>query len=74
MAHLVCTESFVVWDRNGTPHSVSSGQVIDDKDWRVKGREFRFEPVDTTVERHRDVEQATRAPGEKRTVARKPKG
>jgi hypothetical protein len=68
MAHLVCVESFVVWDSNSIPHSVSAGQVIDDKDWRVKGREFRFEPVESTVERRREVEQATRAPGEKRTA------
>jgi len=78
MALLVCKESFTRW-RNGIPSSVAAGEVIDDKDWRIKGKsrdgtplaELWCEPAESTVERQR-VEQATSAPGEKRAAV-KPK-
>lgn len=58
--YLRAKTGFVLPDRT----VVKGGQVVLDTDRVVKGREHLFEPVDT------GVEQATRAPGELRVVAR----
>jgi hypothetical protein len=45
--------------------TVKGGQVVAADDRVVKGREHLFEPADT------DIEQATRAPGERRVGTRR---
>lgn len=51
---------------------VSGGQLVDSSDPIVKGRERFFEPVETYMDNRagRDVEQATAAPGERRSRGR----
>lgn len=51
----------------GVPRAYTAGQLIDDADPVFKGRERLFEDVAASV---RNVEQATAAPGEKRSVRR----
>ena len=51
----------------GVPRAYPAGQLIDDTDPVFKGRERLFEDVEAGVRR---VEQATAAPGEKRSVRR----
>ncbi len=72
MAVLRCIEPFAFSDK-GVERVVRAGDLVDDKDPLVKGRERWFETVDANVGRmtDRSVEQATAAPGEKRTTARK---
>ncbi|MEU4133652.1 hypothetical protein [Streptomyces wuyuanensis] len=70
MAIKRCKASFAVMV-NGAPRVVTAGQLVDDSDPVVKGREANFEDVDTYVsERKARVEQATADPGEKRSVGR----
>lgn len=70
MAIKRCKASFAVVV-NGAPRVVTAGQLIDDSDPVVKGREASFEDVETYVsERKSRVEQATADPGEKRSVGR----
>jgi hypothetical protein len=76
MATLRCKEPFAA-DIKGVPRVVPAGALVDSNDPVVKGREHLFEPVDAFMERRTaDVEQATAAPGEKRSIAKKaaPKG
>lgn len=55
----------------GVPRNYTTGQLLDEADPVVKGREHLFEDVETHVEGRREpVEQATAAPGEKRAVGR----
>lgn len=68
MAILRPTESFVAIDSHGTKHHFGPGDLVDASSWVVKGREALFEPAEPTNEPA--VEQATAAPGEKRTVRR----
>jgi hypothetical protein len=73
MAVLRCTEAFAFSDhKTGVERVVRPGDLVDAKDPLVKGREQWFESVDATVDRvsDRTVEQATAAPGEKRTARR----
>jgi len=73
MAVLRCLEPFAFSDhKNGVERVVRAGDLVDDKDPLVKGREHMFETVDANVARvsDRSVEQATSAPGEKRSVRR----
>lgn len=59
-----------------TPFALSArkvftiGTLVDASDPIVKGRESLFEPVETAAARTASVEQATAAPGEKRTRSR----
>jgi hypothetical protein len=80
MAVLSCTEAFSYFEPNGVPRVLRPGDVVDDNDPAVKGREHFFEKVESTVLRATDrragkdtgdgiIEQATKAPGEKRNVA-----
>lgn len=67
MALLRCTEAFSVWT-NGFPRVLRPGDVVEDTDPVVKGRGVYFEPVEVQVDRDRAlVEQASAAPGERRT-------
>ena len=73
MAVLRCIEAFAFSDhKTGVERVVRPGDLVDQKDPLVKGREMWFESVDANVERvsDRSVEQATAAPGEKRAVRR----
>ena len=69
MAVLRCTAPFAYMVGN-TPRVLRAGDVVDADDPCVKGREDKFEPVEVAAERYRVVEQATAAPGEKRTRSR----
>jgi hypothetical protein len=65
-------ESFAVQDDRGYVRIVAAGDVVDSSDNVVRGRESLFEPAEDTITRRADfVEQATAAPGEKRTVSRR---
>jgi hypothetical protein len=67
MALLRCTEAFSVW-QGGIPRVLRPGDVVEDSDSCVEGRERYFEPIEVQVERDRTrLEAATAAPGEKRT-------
>jgi chloramphenicol 3-O-phosphotransferase len=73
MAVLRCIEAFAFSDhKTNVERVVRPGDLVDAKDPLVKGREMWFESVDATVDRvsDRTVEQATAAPGEKRTARR----
>ena len=70
MAIVRCKASFAVVV-NGAPRVVTVGQLVDDSDPVVKGREANFESVETYVsDRTARVEETTAAPGEKRSVGR----
>lgn len=71
MAVLRCIEPFAFSDK-GVERVVRAGDLVDEKDPLVKGREQWFESVDANVGRmtDRSVEQATAAPGEKRSSRR----
>lgn len=62
MAILRCKQSF---HAIGRPVMVHRGQLFDSSDPIVRGREQLFEAVDDLVE------QATAAPGERRSITRK---
>lgn len=71
MAIKRCKSPFSIW-KNGVPRVITGGQLIEDTDPVYKGHEHLFEDVETFVsekaERAAVVEQATAAPGEKRSV------
>lgn len=68
MATLRCKDAFAT-KINGAPRVVAAGELVDADDPVVRGREVFFEPLDTFMSRRgRQVEQATAAPGEARTV------
>lgn len=76
MAVLRCTAAYAVMV-NGVPRVVAHDELVDSNDPIVKGREQHFETVDQHMQRRRrdrtdtaPVEQATAAPGEKRSVGR----
>ena len=62
MAVLRCTSPFAVQE-GAVPRVLRAGDLVDENDSVVKGREGMFEPVETTVER------ATSAPGERRMLS-----
>lgn len=76
MAILRCKEPFSYW-ADGYPHVIRAGDLVDSADAAVKGREASFEPVEVVAHRTAEpaaaamlppvVEQATAAPGERRT-------
>jgi hypothetical protein len=51
------------------PRVVRAGDLVGDKDPVLKGREDLFEPVEEYLDRRSNIEQATAAPGERRSVA-----
>jgi hypothetical protein len=70
MATLRCTEAFAHFVK-GYPDVARPGDLFDAGDPVVKvGGANRFEPVEVTVARASGVEQATAAPGEKRSVSK----
>lgn len=74
MAIKRCVLPFTYWV-DGVPHTYTAGQLVDATDPSVNGREAHFESVETHVaDRTARIEQATSAPGEKRSVStpRKP--
>jgi hypothetical protein len=81
MGVLSCTAPFAYSEPNGVQRVLRVGDVVDETDPCVAGRESFFEPVEATVHRATDrtnsrydggiIEQATNAPGEKR-ARRKP--
>lgn len=62
MAVLRCTSPFAVQE-GAVPRVLRAGDLVDEKDPVVKGREVMFESVEATVER------ATSAPGERRSLS-----
>ncbi|MFF8458525.1 hypothetical protein ACF06T_28805 [Streptomyces albidoflavus] len=64
---LRCTKSFAAYD-GGTPRVVRVGQLVQDDDPIVRGREGAFERVEDHLERRAAVETATDEPGERREV------
>lgn len=67
MSILRVKEPFAV-DQAGFHRVLRVGDLLEDTDPVVKGREVFFEPVETQVVREQTrVEQASAAPGEKRT-------
>ncbi|MFD3333518.1 hypothetical protein ACFWV1_12860 [Streptomyces sp. NPDC058700] len=64
--------SFVAYI-DGAPRLVNAGDLIDDSDPVVTGREALFGSIEDHVAgKARPVEQATAEPGEKRSVGRPP--
>ncbi|MEU2075424.1 hypothetical protein [Streptomyces sp. NPDC013489] len=58
---------------DGAPRVITVGQLVDGDDPIVRGREANFEDVETYVSsRKTRVEEATAAPGAKRSVGRPP--
>ena len=81
MSTLRCREAFMAYDREtGEQRLITTGALVLSTDKWVKGRESHFDKVEDYVEtwgrRERvtqgDVEQATAAPGEQRSVVPKP--
>lgn len=73
MGHILrVTKAFsVLSDPNG--HVYTPGELVDSDHPHVKGRESHFETVEAHVSARSGVEQATAAPGEKRSrTAAKP--
>lgn len=75
MATLRCKDAFAVFDKNGVPHVVRGGELVDENDPIVKGNESSFENDEVFVKRRDSfkerVEQATKAPGEVRKYVRR---
>ncbi|MFF2009168.1 hypothetical protein ACFVWY_08855 [Streptomyces sp. NPDC058195] len=66
---LRCIRSFSAYD-GGVPRVVRAGQLLDDNDPIVTGRESAFESVDDHLAARRpQVEQATAEPGEPRSLS-----
>ncbi|MFB7597256.1 hypothetical protein [Streptomyces sp. NPDC056160] len=66
---LRCTKSFSAY-ADGVPRVVRAGQLLDDDDPIVQGREASFESVDAHLAARRpQVEQATADPGEQRSLS-----
>ena len=82
MGVLSCTGAFAYTEPNGVQRVLRPGDVVDENDPCVKGREAYFEPVEATVHRATEraaggpvdgvIEQATKAPGEKRARRGRP--
>lgn len=80
MAVLRCVFPFAYTEPNGVQRVLSAGDLVDSGDPAVKGRESLFETVEATVHRatvraaggsvEGVIEQATKAPGEKRATSR----
>lgn len=63
-------EAFAFTDQQGIPRVVRPGDLFDSGDACLKGRGHLFEPVEVNAERRRaTVEDASAAPGEKRSVS-----
>lgn len=72
MAIVRATQPFAFTDTAGVPRVVRAGDLYDETDPNVKGRENLFEPVETAASRTAAVvETATAAPGEKRSLSRR---
>ena len=80
MAVLACREAFAYSEPNGVQRVLRPGDLVEDNDPCVKGREDKFESVEANAHRATDrragkdtgdgiIEQATKAPGEKRAVS-----
>lgn len=78
MAVLCCVEAFAYSEPNGVQRVLRPGDLVDDNDPAVKGRADKFETVEANAHRATEraagkpvdgvIEQATKAPGEKRAV------
>lgn len=64
---LRCIRSFAAYS-DGTPRVVRVGQLVQDDDPIVRGREGAFERVEDHLERRAAVETATDEPGERREI------
>ncbi|MGW6295165.1 hypothetical protein [Streptomyces sp. NPDC055058] len=68
MAIKRCKSSFAASVR-GVPRVMKTGQLVNDNDPIIKGREHLFEDVESAV-RDVPVEDASAAPGRRRTLTR----
>lgn len=74
MGTLRVKDAFAVSDSDGVQRVYAGGELVDDKDPVIKGREHHFETVEVTVgrrarrARRATVEEATAVPGEKRDM------
>jgi len=69
MAILRAIEAFAFTDKNGIPRVVRPGDLFDESDPCLTGRTHLFEPVEVNAARRRaTVEDASAAPGERRSV------
>jgi len=82
MAVLRCVEAFAYSEPNGVQRVLRPGDLVESDDPAVKGREQWFETVEANVKRATErregkdssdgvIEQATSAPGEKRSTRAK---
>lgn len=69
MATLRVKEPFAI-DVDGAPRVFTAGQLVDSTHPAVKGREHLFESLDVYMDRAKP-EQATAAPGEKRSLSKR---
>ena len=60
------------FDEGGVPVTMKVGQLVDDADPRIKGREAYYENADVAAARSSvaAVETASAAPGERRSVGK----
>ncbi|MEV4033401.1 hypothetical protein [Streptomyces umbrinus] len=68
MAIKRCTSSFV--PVRGVPRVIKVGQLFNDDDPIIQGREHLFEDVEAHVQERTRVEQATAEPGRRRSLTR----
>jgi hypothetical protein len=67
-----CTEAFAIY-KDGAPLVFTDGQEVLEGDPILKSHRQHFETSESRVMRTRQIEQATAAPGELRTVTTTPK-
>ncbi|BBC53882.1 putative head-to-tail connector protein [Mycobacterium phage HC] len=66
-------EAFAYFGRDRVSRIVKPGDLFDDSDEAVQGREKLFEPVEVTAARRAGVETATAEPGELRSIGKRPR-
>lgn len=74
MGVLRCVSPFAFSDTDGVQRVIRDGDLVDEKDPLVKGRELMFEAVEVTVDRKARAESAGADPAAKRTRAKADKG
>jgi hypothetical protein len=73
MSILRCISPFAFSDTDGVQRVIRDGDLVDEKDPLVKGRELLFETVEVTVDRKARSEQVSGEPAVRRTAKAKSK-